>query len=90
MKENNDKLELWQERLATNEAAYQHELELMDGREALYKGDRKLRDIVVGEKKSEAVHVRNIVAELVFAHLAEGHTAPFESRVILACKDVRA
>jgi len=76
VKEKNDKLTLWQERLATNEAAYSDELSKMDGREALYKGDRELRDIVVGEKKTEAVHVRNIVAELVEAQVDSAIPAP--------------
>lgn len=64
-----EKLRMWQERLATNEAAYQSELEKMDKREKLYKGDRKLRDIVAGEVKCEAVHVRNIVSELIEAQV---------------------
>ena len=72
----NDKLRMWQERLATNEAAYQSELELMDKREALYKGDRKLRDIVQGERKTEAVHVRNIVAEMIEAQVDSSIPAP--------------
>ena len=43
----------------------------------------------VEPRRHVPVDVAHVVAELVFAHLAEGHTAPFESRVILACKDVR-
>lgn len=65
----NDKLQMWQDRLETNEAAYQVELDKMSRREKLYKGDRKLRDIVAGEKKCEAVHVRNIVSELIEAQV---------------------
>lgn len=73
---NNEKLRMWQERLTTNEAAYQPELSKMDQREKLYKGDRKLRDIVAGEKKCEAVHVRNIVAELIEAQVDSAIPAP--------------
>ncbi len=60
-----DKLQLWQERLATNEAAYRKYLERMDRREALYRGDRQMKAIVKGDVSTEAVHVRNIVAELI-------------------------
>ena len=35
-------------------------------------------------------NVANIVAILVLAHFGEGHTAPFEGRVVLARKDVAA
>ncbi len=60
-----DKLRLWQERLAANEAAYRKELDRMDRREALYRGDRQMKAIVKGDTDTEAVHVRNIVAELI-------------------------
>ena len=73
---NNDKLTMWQDRLAQNETAYAAELAKMDKREALYKGDRNLRDIVAGEKKSTAVHVRNIVAELIEAQVDSSIPAP--------------
>ncbi len=76
MSKGKDRLRLWQERLATNEAAYQTELEKMDDREKLYRGTRKLRDIVPGEQKCEAVHVRNIVAELVEAQVDSAIPAP--------------
>ena len=59
------KLRMWQDRLSTNESAYQKELSKMEHREQLYKGDRTLREIVKGEVKTSAVHVRNIVAELI-------------------------
>ena len=76
MKDSKDKLKMWQDRLATNEAAYQPELDKMNKRENLYKGDRKLRDLVPGEKKCEAVHVRNIVAELVEAQVDSAIPSP--------------
>ena len=40
-----DRLDLWQERLSAQEDAYLPELERMDGREALFKGDRALRNL---------------------------------------------
>ena len=69
VKKDNDKLRKWQERLSNNEASYQSELSKMGEREQLYKGDRKLRKIVAGDHKTEAVHVRNIVAELIEAQV---------------------
>lgn len=71
-----DKLKMWQDRLTQNESAYGPELAKMDKRERLYKGDRRLRDIVVGEVKTEAVHVRNIVAELVEAQVDSAIPSP--------------
>ena len=70
-----DRLDLWQERLLAQEDAYLPELERMDGRESLFKGDRALRDLRDGSdrlsvaSKTEAVHVRNIVAECVEAQV---------------------
>lgn len=72
----NDRLIQWQQRLRDNEAAYQEELGKMDRREALYLGDRSLRNIVVGERKTKAVHVRNICAELVEAQVDSNIPAP--------------
>ncbi len=67
IKKDKEKLRLWQERLSTNEAAYEAELGKMDFREGLYAGRRDLSPIVQGEKKTQAVHVRNICAELIEA-----------------------
>lgn len=66
-KTDKNKLRLWQDRLQTNEAAYQDEIDKMDGREELYAGQKTLRPIVQGERKTQAVHVRNICAELIEA-----------------------
>lgn len=68
-------LDLWQERLAAQEDAYLPELERMDRREALYRGDRTLRNLDDGSDrlstagKTEAPHVRNIVAECIEAQV---------------------
>lgn len=67
MKKDKNKLRMWQDRLKTNEAAYNDELSRMDSREALYAGSKALRDIVQGERTTKAVHVRNICAELIEA-----------------------
>ncbi len=73
---NNEKLTMWQSRLKTNEAAYQNELDKMDHREALYLGDHDMTPIVVGERKTETPHVRNICAELIEAQVDSNIPAP--------------
>lgn len=67
MKKDNKKLYLWQERLKSNQSAYQSETDQMDDREALYRGTNEVRAIVQGERKKKTPHVRNICAELVEA-----------------------
>ena len=64
-----DKLDMWQRRLARNEQAYSHRLSQMDEREQVYKGSRKLTKRVVGDNTSEAIHVRNLTAEIVEAQV---------------------
>ena len=70
------KLQMWQERLERNENAYEAELNKMDGREAMYRGERTLRAIVEGDRKKSAPHVRNICAELVEAQTDSNIPAP--------------
>ena len=60
-----EKLTMWQERLARNEAAYAKETAKMNDREALYLGERNLRQMVDGDLKKKTPHVRNIAAELI-------------------------
>lgn len=60
-----EKLTMWQERLARNEAAYTKETAKMNDREALYLGERNLRQMVDGDLKKKTPHVRNIAAELI-------------------------
>ena len=64
-KQNNRKLSMWQDRLARNMSAYADEEAQMDGREALYRGERKIKPIVTGARKKETPHIRNICAELI-------------------------
>lgn len=63
------KLRVWQERLKTNEAAYQNELDKMGWREELYRGSHELKDIVEIQRKHKTPHVRNICAELIEAQV---------------------
>ena len=60
-----EKLTMWQDRLARNEAAYAKETAKMNDREALYLGERNLRQMVDGDLKKKTPHVRNIAAELI-------------------------
>lgn len=68
-KQSRERLDLWQGRLATQESAYSTILESMENRESLYKGSRTLTALVTGDTKTEAVHVRNIIAECIEAQV---------------------
>lgn len=60
-----EKLQLWQERLTLNRAACDGLFVQMDRREEIYRGSRVLSGVVPGDKKSKAVHVRNVAAEMI-------------------------
>ena len=64
-KKRSGKLEMWQERLAANETAYEDELVQMDRREQLYKGDRSIHKMTRDDVDSKTPHLRNICKELV-------------------------
>ena len=66
---NEDKLTMWQERYSHNSSQWETEQVKMDEREDIYKGARKLRQIVTNDVKTEAVHIRNIAAELIEAQV---------------------
>lgn len=68
MKQNKN-LDKWQSRLTAQETAYAAELDKMENRELLYAGSRELTAIVKGDTKTEAVHVRNIIAECIEAQV---------------------
>ena len=71
-----EKLRLWQERLSRNESAYEAEKALMDGREALYRGERRITPMVKGERANKTPHVRNLCAELVEAQVSSSIPQP--------------
>lgn len=75
-KQDNAKLELWQERLARNETQYAAEVEKMTRREELYRGSRSMDKVVDGQKQRDSVHVRNICAELIEAQVSSSLPAP--------------
>ncbi|MDT3366773.1 MAG: hypothetical protein LIQ26_05830 [Bacteroidota bacterium] len=60
-----DKLALWQSRKDTAQTQYEREVQKMEHRDRLYKGDHRLREISRGETSVETPHCRNIVAELL-------------------------
>lgn len=80
-KDNRDKLELWQRRLAESGAAFSGEDARMDRRERLYAGDRKLRPLVPGDHKpdggpKQTSHVRNIIFENIESQVSSAIPQP--------------
>lgn len=69
LKKDQSKLDKWQSRLEAQETAYSGELSAMENREQLYSGSHELTAIVTGDTKTEAVHVRNIIAECIEAQV---------------------
>lgn len=69
-KQNDERLKLWQGRLATAEAAYSPQLSEMDAREKLYVGDPQLKNIVPYDHAKETKVVRNLVSEIVEAQVS--------------------
>ena len=71
----NTKLEYWKDWVSRNEEAYASELEKMDRREALYRGEvREIEPLTSGDRakgggRRETVHLRNIVAENIEAEV---------------------
>lgn len=70
------KLRMWQDRLKTNEAAYESELKRMDRREELYLGSDELRAMVKSERRRTTPHVRNICGEIVEAQVSSSIPQP--------------
>lgn len=65
-KQRNEKLMLWQNRLlqSNSDSVWSAQVRKMDHREGLYKGERKLRPVVKGDKTEDKTpHVRNIIFE---------------------------
>lgn len=60
-----DTLKLWQERFADAKSKYQEELDRMDRREKRYAGDHTIYDPQGNPTQESALHVRNIVLEMI-------------------------
>ena len=70
------KLNLWQERLRRNDEAWRKYADRFDHREALVRGEHKVRPVVDEDRKNHAYHVRNICAELIEAQVDTAIPAP--------------
>ena len=75
------KLRLWQERLHDSDAEYGAQVEQMDRRERLYRGDNKLRPLVPGDTGEDGhprrtSHVRNIVFENIESQVSSSVPMP--------------
>ena len=75
-------LEYWQSWVDRNEAAYSDQLDKMDHREELYRGEvREIKPLTSGDTKHgqwlrQAVHVRNIVAENIESEVSASIPQP--------------
>lgn len=72
----NEKLEMWKDRLTRASTAYEGERSKMDGRESLYRGDKEIKAMTRNGKSGKAPHVRNICAELIEAQVESSIPAP--------------
>ena len=75
-------LDYWQSWVDRNEAAYSDQIDKMDHREALYRGEvREIKPLVSGDKKyglwlRQAAHVRNIIAENIESEVSASIPQP--------------
>ncbi len=69
MTKQKERLQLWQEKLAQFEAAWEPERAQMDEREAIYRGRSRIDALVDGDVVRRTPHVRNIAAELIEAQV---------------------
>lgn len=77
----NEKLRLWQERLAQSDTYWGPELVKMDRREALFNGDKTLEPLVPGDtgkngQKKKTSHVRNIIFENIESQISSSIPQP--------------
>lgn len=70
MDQKNEKLLYWMERYEQSKTAYAAERGRMDRREQVYGNSRELTALVPGDRKREAVYVRNITSELIEAQVS--------------------
>ncbi len=67
-----DRLSTWKERYEYAKEKYRAELDRMDRRERLYKGDPTLWPVTEGDTEGRTPHVRNLVAEIIEAEVDSG------------------
>jgi hypothetical protein len=76
MKQDNQKLRMWQERLSHHDSAFEKEAALMDKREEIYRGDKTIRALVEDDKTTETTHVRNVASEIIEAQVNSNIPSP--------------
>ena len=74
--EKRERLDYWRRRLAEDEREYRPQLEKMDGRESLYRGDRSLQPMTDREDEGKTPHVRNIIAENIESQVSSDIPQP--------------
>ena len=62
-KQNQKRMDYWQDRVERAKTAWEGQRKKMDQRESIYRGRHSLDKLVEGDKKTETVHCYNIVAE---------------------------
>ena len=77
----NEKLELWQKRLAESDTYWGGEVAKMDHREALYNGDHTVKPLVPGDvgkngEQKKTSHVRNIIFENIESQVSSAIPMP--------------
>ena len=72
-----EKLEMWQKRLERSNTAVSDDLDKMDHRERLYRGESELPKLVKGDKEGQAPpHVRNIIFENIESQISSDIPQP--------------
>ena len=77
MEGRNELLALWQQRLARADTGFADEVQKMDSRERLYRGEGKLTKMVKGDEAEQAApHVRNIIFENIESQVSSSIPQP--------------
>lgn len=71
-----EKLTLWQERLAQSDAVWSDKVTEMDNRDKLYNGDNSIETLVTGDKTTSTSHVRNIIFENIESQISSAIPMP--------------
>lgn len=71
-----EKLSLWQERLAQSDAVWKDKVSEMDNREALVKGSNSITALVSGDSQTTTSHVRNIIFENIESQISSSIPMP--------------
>lgn len=77
----NEKLQYWQSWLSRNRSAFDEEYLLMDEREMLYRGEKRIIEPMTGldckgERRRRVTHLRNIIAENIESQISTAIPQP--------------